>query len=82
MAYIVFIMVEIKIDGSEFLLASNSSIVPVSELNENIVSKEHFTLDSFSTEFITLVRVNVEQDHQLFLMKSLKSQELLFCTFS
>ncbi len=72
MAYIVFIMVEIKIDGSEFLLASNSSIVPVSELNENIVSKEHFTLDSFSTEFITLVRVNVEEDHQLFFDEKLK----------
>lgn len=72
MADIVFIMVEIKIDGSAFLLASSSSIVPIPEFNEPIISKEHFTLDSFSTEYITLVRGNVAENHLLFFDEKLK----------
>ncbi|TDS64279.1 AraC-like DNA-binding protein [Myroides indicus] len=71
MSYFTFIMVEIKVDRSEQLLASGADIVPESVLNENIISKKNFTLDSFSTESITIVRGEIDENYLLFFNEKL-----------
>lgn len=81
MSYIILIMVEIKIDRSELLLATSSNIVPESELNENTISKDNFILDSFSTESVTIVKGEVDENYLLFFDEKLREANTVVLHF-
>lgn len=81
MSYIILIMVEIKIDRSELLLTTSSNIVPESELNENTISKDNFILDSFSTESVTIVKGEVDENHLLFFDEKLRETNTVVLHF-